>query len=227
MNKKLFVASALFVGLLALIGCGVRPWPREKVAIWAEQDSWVVVGHDFLFFSDLDMTAKTLHLYGDSGAIYATGTITATDVAISGDITMRPGGRIVQTTGAVTVADALAVSGIIYANDDIQAKQDVRISDLLILEDVEPSHVMTVTSEITNVRSYQRIVAEAWVSPTVGAGCVPGTVWILYNWGDKNIHLADSGSLTLASDFTMGQHDILALVCNYGGNWAEWSRSDN
>jgi nucleoside phosphorylase len=140
---------------------------------------------------------------------------------------MNVGGRIIQANGAVSVADAIDITGIAYAHDDIQALADVRITDYLIIEDVAAASIITVTGWITPTRSNQRILAEAWVTPTVNGGCVPGLMWFLYNWGAPNIYLADGSALILAGDFTMGQHDTLILMCNQGGNWAELSRSNN
>jgi len=158
----------------------------------------------------------------------AKGAVTVTDdINITGDVTMNTGGRLVNANGGITVADSLYVSGDALFGAELEVTNHARINDFLILEDVEAAQIITVTGYITPTMSNQRIAAAAWVSPTVAGGCVPGTILILYNWADKNIYLADSGTLILTDNFTMGQHDTLTLMCNGGGSWAELARANN
>ncbi len=173
------------------------------------------------------ITTTFLTLSG--GAMLSTkGAVTVTDdINVRGDVTMNTGGRLVNASGGITVADSLYVTGDALFGAELEVTNHARINDFLILEDVEAAAIITTTGYITPTMSNQRIAAAAWVSPTVAGGCVPGTIVILYNWADKNIFLADSGTLILTDDFLMGQHDILTLMCNAGGNWAELSRSNN
>ena len=149
------------------------------------------------------------------------------DINITGDVTMNTGGRLINANGGITVADSLYVSGDALFGAELEVTNHARINDFLILEDVEAAQIITVTGYITPTMSNQRIAAAAWVSPTVAGGCVPGAILILYNWAAPNIYLADSGTLILTDNFTMGQHDILTLMCNAGGNWAELARANN
>jgi hypothetical protein len=98
MNKRLIFAVVVFLILAVLSGCAVR----ERIAINTSTDSYIWGGADVIFYSD-DHATQKLRLFGDSGAVNATGNITVTG---SGSVGAA---WTVGTFGLYTISPAKAV----------------------------------------------------------------------------------------------------------------------
>ncbi len=222
LNDNTLITGTLNVSGVATFNSGARSDSLFTASNGIDATGGITqgVGDDFVMAGG--------QIWDDSGSLILMDTVNLQgDLEVLGDITMNAGGRLIQNNGPITVSGELYVTNDADFGADINVLNDVRISDFLIMEDVELSGIITVTEWITPTRSNQRITAEAWVTPTVNGGCVPGMFWILYNWGSENIFLVDGGSLLLTEDFLMAQHDTLMLMCNAGGSWAELSRANN
>lgn len=75
----MLLAAMLLLAVLFLAGCEkepVKPFTiRERIAIYAKEDSWIANGADILMYSD-DVSTQKLALYGNNGNIDAEGTLT-------------------------------------------------------------------------------------------------------------------------------------------------------
>lgn len=91
-----------------------------------------------------------------------------------------------------------------------------------------PQTAITVSnnSSITPTGMYQPLTAVAAVGTSSIAAQAAGTVVVFQNVNTNAITLTDTGTLRLAGNAALGQHDTLTLLSD-GTNWIEVSRSDN
>lgn len=154
--KRIFVALAVLVALLGLSACAVR----ERIAIDTGENSYIYNGADVIFYSDNHSTEKA-RLLGDTGAVYATGVITADGgivqssgtpgLTVLGNITMSTG-SLINANGAITVSDSLLVNSQLTASNGIAATGVVTVtgagsysSQLTASNGIAATGVVTVT----------------------------------------------------------------------------------
>jgi hypothetical protein len=97
-----------------------------------------------------------------------------------------------------------------------------------------PSDAISLTNGavITPTATYQPIKSAGSVTVTISitddneSAFYPGTMLRLVNTSATSILIADSGNVKLASNWTGGQYDSLALMFD-GTYWLEIARSDN
>jgi hypothetical protein len=129
MNKKLFVAFGVVMGLFLLLTVSCAPGPyREKTALDARLDSWIRSGKDIIFYSDANLASETLRLDGQRGTITTThmvvtngltvtnlvsssnGLESTNGLVVAGNITMS-NGHLINTKGYISVTDGIYVAG--------------------------------------------------------------------------------------------------------------------
>lgn len=205
-KKNLSLTLLVFVALVLLSGCGVR----ERIAIDTYSDSYIWGGADVILYSD-DHSTQKLKLFGDTGAINASGVITASGgivqgsgtpgLAVLGNITMTTGGLInTNSSAAISVTDGL------YVTSQIDGA-----NGLAVTGNVTATGALTVTSW---GRFYGLVLQPALAQVvTASYGITPGNYSLVF--------LADDGGKatgTIDLDGTVGivngtyQGQILVIV---------------
>ena len=139
----------------------------------------------------------------------------ADDLTVGGNISMSDG-YLINSLGAVTVTDALYVTG-----GEI-------LAGLQVWTYPEAAKTITVTQMdyITPTVTFQPLYAAGAVFTDKLATLAAGRFVILYNTVNQTITISDTSTVMLASTFGMTQYDMLGLISD-GTNMVEVFRSVN